>query len=181
LRSMQRKPQARILRTYYRILWTTPALKQKRLNKRKTKRGHTHKLCFADRDTLRYRRMSAFGPKRTSLVAPHMSAFGGKAEIRPPLPNAPSLAKPDTNDTNQKRGDIRPIPSARRTGVQINREEENKMNKQLTPAEIRHVRQSNFVRLAPISDKVSLVKVEPGPRPPSTVPAAIALASVTMI
>jgi hypothetical protein len=26
-------------------------------------------------------RMSAFGPKRTSLVAPHMSAFGGKADI----------------------------------------------------------------------------------------------------
>jgi hypothetical protein len=27
------------------------------------------------------RRMSAFGPERTSLVAPHMSAFGGKADI----------------------------------------------------------------------------------------------------
>jgi len=27
------------------------------------------------------RQMSAFGPKRTSLVAPHMSAFGGKADI----------------------------------------------------------------------------------------------------
>ena len=26
-------------------------------------------------------RMSAFGPKRTSLVAPHMSAFGGKADM----------------------------------------------------------------------------------------------------
>jgi hypothetical protein len=26
-------------------------------------------------------RMSAFGPKRTSLAAPHMSAFGGKADI----------------------------------------------------------------------------------------------------
>jgi len=25
--------------------------------------------------------MSAFGPKRTSPVAPHMSAFGGKADI----------------------------------------------------------------------------------------------------
>jgi len=25
--------------------------------------------------------MSAFGPKQTSLVAPHMSAFGGKADI----------------------------------------------------------------------------------------------------
>src|SRR5262245_8286017 len=27
--------------------------------------------------------MSAFGPKRTSLVAPHISAFGGKADIMP--------------------------------------------------------------------------------------------------
>jgi hypothetical protein len=26
--------------------------------------------------------MSAFGPKRTSLAAPHMSAFGGKADIK---------------------------------------------------------------------------------------------------
>jgi hypothetical protein len=25
--------------------------------------------------------MSAFGPKRTLLVAPHMSAFGGKADM----------------------------------------------------------------------------------------------------
>ena len=25
--------------------------------------------------------MSAFGPKRTSLAAPHMSAFGGKADM----------------------------------------------------------------------------------------------------
>jgi hypothetical protein len=25
--------------------------------------------------------MSAIGPKRTSVVAPHMSAFGGKADI----------------------------------------------------------------------------------------------------
>jgi len=25
--------------------------------------------------------MSAIGPKQTSLVAPHMSAFGGKADI----------------------------------------------------------------------------------------------------
>jgi hypothetical protein len=25
--------------------------------------------------------MSAYGPKRTSLVAPHMSAFGGKADM----------------------------------------------------------------------------------------------------
>jgi len=28
--------------------------------------------------------MSAFGPKRTSVVAPHMSAFGGKADIGQP-------------------------------------------------------------------------------------------------
>ena len=27
--------------------------------------------------------MSAFGPKRTSAVAPHMSAFGGKADMLP--------------------------------------------------------------------------------------------------
>jgi hypothetical protein len=27
--------------------------------------------------------MSAFGPKLTSIVAPHMSAFGGKADIYP--------------------------------------------------------------------------------------------------
>jgi hypothetical protein len=26
--------------------------------------------------------MSAIGPKRTSLAAPHMSAFGGKADMR---------------------------------------------------------------------------------------------------
>jgi len=30
--------------------------------------------------------MSAFGPKRTSLVAPHMSAIGGKADILPTIP-----------------------------------------------------------------------------------------------
>jgi hypothetical protein len=29
--------------------------------------------------------MSAIGPKRTSLLAPHMSAFGGKADICLPL------------------------------------------------------------------------------------------------
>jgi hypothetical protein len=27
--------------------------------------------------------MSAYGPKRTSLIAPHMSAFGGKADMAP--------------------------------------------------------------------------------------------------
>ena len=31
--------------------------------------------------------MSAIGPKRTSLVAPHMSAFGGKADIGPASQN----------------------------------------------------------------------------------------------
>jgi len=35
-----------------------------------------------DKPASRPRRpMSAFGPKRTSLFAPHMSAFGGKADI----------------------------------------------------------------------------------------------------
>jgi hypothetical protein len=37
-----------------------------------------------------------------------------------------------------------------------NREEEKKMNKQITPAEIELVQQS-FARLAPISDKAALV------------------------
>ena len=31
--------------------------------------------------------MSAIGPKRTSPVAPHMSAFGGKADIAPASQN----------------------------------------------------------------------------------------------
>jgi len=31
--------------------------------------------------------MSAFDPKRTSLVAPHMSVFGGKADLTIALPN----------------------------------------------------------------------------------------------
>jgi hypothetical protein len=31
--------------------------------------------------------MSAIGPKRTSLVAPHMSAFGGKADMAIALRN----------------------------------------------------------------------------------------------
>ena len=35
--------------------------------------------------------MSAFGTKRTSLVAPHMSAFGGKADIALILPPCPAL------------------------------------------------------------------------------------------
>ena len=33
--------------------------------------------------------MSAIGTKRTSLVAPHMSAFGGKADIEVPLFDVP--------------------------------------------------------------------------------------------
>jgi len=31
--------------------------------------------------------MSAIGPKRTSIVAPHMSAFGGKADMAIALRN----------------------------------------------------------------------------------------------
>ena len=38
-------------------------------------------LATADDGSDRIVRMSAFGPKRTSLAAPHMSAFGGKADI----------------------------------------------------------------------------------------------------
>jgi len=53
------------------------------------------------------------------------------------------------------------------------------MNKQMTPAEIEMVQQS-FTRLAPISDKVTLAEVEAGPLPPPNIPAALALASVTM-
>jgi hypothetical protein len=53
------------------------------------------------------------------------------------------------------------------------------MNKQMTPAEIELVRQS-FARFAPISEKAPLVGVESGPLPPPNIPAAIALASVTM-
>jgi hypothetical protein len=37
--------------------------------------GVTNALCSVQR------RMSASGPKRTSLIAPHMSAFGGKADM----------------------------------------------------------------------------------------------------
>jgi 2,4-dienoyl-CoA reductase-like NADH-dependent reductase (Old Yellow Enzyme family) len=61
-----------------------------------------------------------------------------------------------------------------------NREEEKKMNKQMTPWEIELVQQG-FARLAPISDKAGLVGVESGPwPPPPNIPAAIAPASVTM-
>ena len=38
--------------------------------------------------------MSAFGTKRTSLVALHMSAFGGKADMRPRSRSSP----PDKRD-----------------------------------------------------------------------------------
>jgi len=51
------------------------------------------------------------------------------------------------------------------------------MNKQMTPAEIELLQQS---RLAPISAKAALVGVESGPCPPPNIPAALALASVTM-
>src|SRR5215475_13340566 len=37
--------------------------------------------------------MSASGPKRTSLVAPHMSAFGGKADIDVNGPSLPLLTQ----------------------------------------------------------------------------------------
>jgi hypothetical protein len=62
-------------------------------------------------------------------------------------------------------------------GPKSNREEEKKMNKQMTPAEIELLQQS---RLAPISAKAALVGVESGPCPPPSIPAALALASVTM-
>jgi hypothetical protein len=45
-------------------------------------------------------------------------------------------------------------------GPKSNREEEKKMNKQMTPAEIELLQQS---RLAPISAKAALVGVESGP------------------
>jgi len=54
------------------------------------------------------------------------------------------------------------------------------MNKQMTPAEIELVQES-LGRLAPVSDKTTLVGVEAGPLPPAMhIPAAIALASMTM-
>jgi hypothetical protein len=60
-----------------------------------------------------------------------------------------------------------------------NRDEEKKMNKQMTPAEIELVKQS-FARLAP--NKSALVGIESGPwPPPPNIPSAIAPASVTMI
>ena len=61
-----------------------------------------------------------------------------------------------------------------------NREEEKKMNKQMTPAEIELVQQS-FAWLAPISDKAALAEVQSGPwPPPPNIPAAIAPAGMTM-
>ena len=51
------------------------------------------------------------------------------------------------------------------------------MTKQMTPAEIELLQQS---RLAPISAKAALVGVASGPCPPPNIPAALALASVTM-
>jgi hypothetical protein len=53
------------------------------------------------------------------------------------------------------------------------------MNKQMTLAGIELVTQ-NFAMLAPISEKVALVRVESGPLPPPNIPAAFAFASVTM-
>jgi hypothetical protein len=60
------------------------------------------------------------------------------------------------------------------------REEETKMNKQMTPAEIEAVRQS-FVGLPQSSDKTRLIWIESGPwPPPPDIPAAIAPAGMTM-
>jgi hypothetical protein len=61
-----------------------------------------------------------------------------------------------------------------------NREEEKKMNKQMTSAEIQLAQQS-FAKLAPISDKASLAEVKSGPwPPPPNIPAAIAPACMNM-
>jgi len=40
--------------------------------------------------------MSAFDPKRTSLVATHMSAFGGKADMGKLYSNSPQIRTPRT-------------------------------------------------------------------------------------
>jgi hypothetical protein len=64
-------------------------------------------------------------------------------------------------------------------GPQSNHEEEKKMNKQMTPAQIEL--EQSFARLAPIADEAGLIGVESGPwPPPPNIPAAIAPASVTM-
>jgi len=65
------------------------------------------------------------------------------------------------------------------TGPKSNCEEEKKMNKQMTPAEI-EVLQQSFARFAPLSEKATLVGIESGPLPPPNVPAALALAGMTM-
>jgi hypothetical protein len=39
------------------------------------------RLRFASTSPVALSVMSAIGPKRTSLAAPHMSAFGGKADV----------------------------------------------------------------------------------------------------
>jgi hypothetical protein len=63
---------------------------------------------------------------------------------------------------------------------ELDREEEKKMNKQMTPAEI-ELAQQNFARLVPISDKAALAEVQPGPwPPPPNIPAAIAPAGMPM-
>ena len=54
-----------------------------------------------------------------------------------------------------------------------------KMNKQMTPAEI-EVLQQSFARFVPISRKAALVEVEARPLPPPNIPAGIAPAGVTM-
>jgi hypothetical protein len=38
-------------------------------------------------------KMSAYGPKQTSLVAPHMSAFGGKADIHADAQKCPLMSQ----------------------------------------------------------------------------------------
>jgi hypothetical protein len=103
----------------------------------------------------------------SSPIATGMFGSGGSKQI---------------NDTKRKPGDIRPIPSACRTGLhdEHHRGEEKKMNKQMTPAEIELVQQ-RFARLAPISDKAVLAEVQSGPwPPPPNIPAAIAPAGMTM-
>ena len=54
-----------------------------------------------------------------------------------------------------------------------------KMNKQMTPAEI-EVLQQSFARFASLSEKATLVGIESGPLPPPSIPAALALAGMTM-
>jgi hypothetical protein len=48
--------------------------------------------------------MSAIGPKRTSLAAPHMSAFGGKADMT--IANAPVLTRALEERFDRQRGFI---------------------------------------------------------------------------